>query len=154
MPCYRSRLPLIVAVLAVLVATVGCGAPSKPLTASAVVADLKSRGVPIGESVDLTAESDANNLLGRPNGYLSKTTFIDGRLARAETEKLSADDGGTVEVFSDADGARRRKAYIDALGKGAPVFGEYNYLRGPVLVRVSRRLTPDQARTYEAALQP
>jgi hypothetical protein len=45
---------------------------------------------------------------------------------------------------------RTRRAGI-RLGKSAPLFAEYDYANGPILVRVSKLLTPDQAKEYEAA---
>ncbi|MFD5250411.1 hypothetical protein ACFWIW_38090 [Amycolatopsis sp. NPDC058340] len=42
--------------------------------------------------------------------------------------------------------------FIQSVAKNLPAAGEYDYLKGPVLVRVSRFLTPNQAKEYEAAL--
>jgi hypothetical protein len=58
-----------------------------------------------------------------------------------------------VEVYPDADGAARRAKYIQDLQKAAPILGtEYAYIEGPVLVRVSGKLTPAQADEYKTAL--
>ena len=63
------------------------------------------------------------------------------------------DFGGTVEVFEDEDAATKRMEYLQAvLGSDTPFGTEYDYVRGPVLLRVIGALTPDQAAAYEAAL--
>lgn len=102
-----------------------------------------------------TAEDDPNHLLGRPNGYTSKTAFGDSRVKAADVEYLGTDSverGGSVEVFADEAGAKARMDFIQSVSKNLPMVGEYDYVQGTVLVRVSRFLTPDQAKEYEAAL--
>lgn len=102
-----------------------------------------------------TAEDDPNHLLGRPNGYTSKTAFGDSRVKAADVEYLGADAverGGSVEVFADEAGAKARMDFIQSVSKNLPSVGEYDYVKGAVLVRVSRFLTPDQAKEYETAL--
>jgi len=121
-------------------------------TASGVVGALRSAGLPIGDSIDFTAESDPNHLLGRPNGYLSKTAFLDTRLERLTPDSVSADDGGSVEVFATPDQALARKTYIDGIGAASPMFAEYSYPAAEVLLRLSKRLTPEQAAQYAGIL--
>ncbi|WP_101608474.1 hypothetical protein [Amycolatopsis sp. BJA-103] len=102
-----------------------------------------------------TAENDPNHLLGRPNGYTSKTAFSDSRVKPSDVEYLGADAverGGSVEVFGDEAGAKARMDFIQSVAKNMPMVGEYDYVKGTILVRVSRFLTPDQAKEYEAAL--
>lgn len=123
-----------------------------PETVEVVLATLKGAGIPIGESVTYTAETDVNKLLGRPNGYVGKINFLDARITRTRPDSFPTEDGRSIEVFANADGAKARKDYIDALGKGSPTFVEYSYLKGRSLVRVSKTLTPLQAAEYETAL--
>ena len=102
-----------------------------------------------------TAEDDPNHLLGRPNGYTSKTAFSDSRVKVDDVEYLDEDAverGGSVEVYADEAGAKARMDFIQSIAKGMPAVGEYDYVKGGVLVRVSRFLTPDQAKAYQAAL--
>ncbi|MEV7042833.1 hypothetical protein [Amycolatopsis sp. NPDC051061] len=99
-----------------------------------------------------TAEDDPNQLLGRPNGYSSKTAFSDSRIKADDVEFAKEDAverGGSVEVFA---GAKARMDFIQSVAKGMPAVGEYDYVKGAVLVRVSRFLTPDQAKEYQVAL--
>ena len=102
----------------------------------------------------VTAENDPNKLLGRPNGYTSAMAFTDSRLQTDSVlpEPGSVEAGGKVEVFDDEDSARARLEYIQQVTKAAPMLGEYTYRSGPVVLRVARGLTPDQATEFEAAL--
>ena len=126
------------------------------LTAEQVVAEIAARVPEAEPSVVFTAATDPNDLLGRPNGYISKASFTDTRIDQATLEGLepgSIDFGGTVEVFEDEDAATKRMEYIQAvLGSDTPFGTEYDYVRGPVLLRVIGTLTTDQAAAYEAAL--
>jgi hypothetical protein len=102
-----------------------------------------------------TAEDDPNHLLGRPNGYSSKTAFADSRVKAEDVEYTQSDAverGGSVEVFADEAGAKARMDFIQSATKGMPALGEYDFVKGPVLVRVSRFLTPEQSKEYEVAL--
>lgn len=151
---------LLVGVVIVVGLLVACGGSSdksqslgqaQSSSASQIVEKLKARGIPIGESVSYTAETDINHLLGRPNQYLSKVNFHDTRLKK--TENFDTSSGGSVEVFTSADDAQRRAKYIESLGKGMPMLVEYSFTNGVVLLRVSKELSPDQAREYERAFK-
>jgi hypothetical protein len=125
-----------------------------PQTADQVVGTLTAK-VPSAKLGEVyTADNDPNHLLGRPNGYISKATFTDSRVASSPLiTPGSVDAGGSVEVFADADSAQRRQQYIQGLQKASPLLGtEYEYLSGATLVRVSGKLTPTQAAGYQAAL--
>jgi hypothetical protein len=67
-----------------------------------------------------------------------------------ETPGFDLSDGGTVETFTTTDDAKRRFDYVDGIAK-SPLFAEYHWLRNTTLLRVSHRLTPDQAKEYETA---
>ena len=59
-----------------------------------------------------------------------------------------------MEVFASADAAAARQRYIQQVQKAAPFVGtEYSYVDGTVLVRVSGKLTPEQAAEYERAIE-
>lgn len=127
----------------------------QPLTAQVVTARLTQLVPSARAGVVYTAADDPNRLLGRPNGYSSKTSFIDTRIAGDAVEFMPPDAierGGSVEVFDDPAAAEARRDYIQAIGKGLPAAVEYDYVADGVLVRVSRELTPEQAAEYERAL--
>lgn len=62
-----------------------------------------------------TPKTDPNDLMGRPGGYDSKANFADSRVPKDELGGLDKDDstrGGSIEVYSDAAGAKKRSEYI------------------------------------------
>jgi hypothetical protein len=131
------------------------GAPASiTLDASQVAAALKARGVPLTVVKVYTADDDPNHQLGRPGGYTSKVAFSD---ARSKPNQGAAQDamerGGSVEVFTSQDEAIKRGDYIQTVTRAAPIVGlEYDYVAGPVVLRVTGGLTPTIAGTYAAAL--
>lgn len=122
-----------------------------PMTAEQLAAALEAKLPSMKTVKAYTAADDPNHLLGRPNGYTSKMAFSDSRVPAdqvAHAESDAVDRGGSIEVFTDAAGATSRAAYIQKIGKALPAAGEYDYVQGSVLVRVSRLLTPDQEKSY------
>jgi hypothetical protein len=158
--------------LLLLITAMACSTPGEPqtpalqetpppesppqATAEQVIARLATRIPTARLSVVYTAQTDPNELLGTPNAYVSKAAFTDTRIDPAQaddTETGSIELGGSVEVFIDEADALARKQYLDQTLAELPIdVSEYSYLRGPVLLRLSRRLTPDQAAEYKAAL--
>ncbi|MFF1608866.1 hypothetical protein ACFVYA_13895 [Amycolatopsis sp. NPDC058278] len=130
-------------------------AASGPKSADDVTKTLTDKIPTVKPFKTYTAEDDPNHLLGRPNGYISKTAFSDSRVKADDVEYLDEDAverGGSVEVYTDEAGAKARMDFIQSIAKGMPAVGEYDYVKNGVLVRVSRFLTPDQAKAYQAAL--
>ncbi|WBP89549.1 hypothetical protein [Kitasatospora cathayae] len=141
--------------------TGGAASPAQPSAAapaadaSAALAKLTAAVKTVKAGVTVTAESDPNHLLGRPGQYTSKITFSDSRIKAADVEGEKEDSvnrGGAIEVFASEADAKARSEYIQGIVKGMPALMEYDYVRGPVLVRVSRLLTPDQAKALQAAV--
>ncbi len=101
--------------------------------------------------VTITEDNDPNNLIGRPNGYVSAAVLYD---SNATCTELGVSCGATVEVWSDAAAAKARSEYIQAILKDAPVLGsELHTLNGAVLLRVDgKQLKPSQAKAYADAL--
>jgi hypothetical protein len=141
----------------ILLAATACSSSgsSEALTAEQVTQKLAEKVPSVTLTKAYTAEDDPNKLLGRPGQYTSKTAFADSRVPK---EGLPADNtqtehGGGVEVFPDEAGANARKELIQKLGQSmGGLIAEYDYVKGGVLVRVSSKLTPDQAKEYETAL--
>jgi hypothetical protein len=125
-----------------------------PQSADEVLQELKDRDLPIGKSVAYTAKNDPNDLLGRPNQYTSKVMFKDNRLNPDPiANEFDVQNGGSIEVFEDEDDAIARAKYLKNLTKSLSPLAEYSYRKGTVLLRLSHRLTPDQAAEYEDALK-
>lgn len=102
----------------------------------------------------VTAENDANHMLGRPHGYTSKITFTDSRIPADQAEGHKPEDvelGGSIETFANPADAKARGDYLQAVTKTVPALAEYGYVHGNHLIRVSRLLTPQQAADYEKA---
>lgn len=134
--------------------TTGSAASAAP-TAAQIVAKFKTAKLPVGTTLTYTAANDPDHLLGRPNGYLSKTAWTDTRIGPnqvADSSSGSVDLGGSVEVYATASAAQAREDYIQSILKNAPALGtEYDFVVGDALVRVSSALTPAQAQAYKAA---
>ena len=116
--------------------------------AGAVAEHLKAAGLPIDNIVVYTAETDPNHLLGRPGQYVSKAAFHDTRLQQGP----DVANGGSIESFATSTDLENRKAYVEKIAKSSPLFAEYDYSAGLVLLRLSSTLTPDQAAVYQKAL--
>ena len=123
---------------------------NKELTAEEIVNKLKEKNSNIGKIVVYTAETDLNELLGRPNQYTSKVQFADNRLSQEFVEENDA-AGGTVEVFENEKDMNNRKEYIESISSQASIFAEYTYSAGNALLRLDNELTPEQAKEYEEA---
>lgn len=135
-------------------ATVTSKAPARISTAEDVVTALRAAGLPIGNMIVYDATTDPNTLLGRPNGYTSKTAFTDTRISGTDTtDEFDISNGGSVEYFATNELAVSRSEYIQTFGKSLPSLIEYNYINGGVLLRLSKELTPEQAGAYETALK-
>lgn len=114
------------------------------------VADALDGEVPtVDKIVEITEDNDANNLLGRPNGYESAAVIYD---EAASCDMPGVDCGAVVESFGDEAAATARAEYIQTVLKEAPGLGsEWTYTKGSVLLRVSGQLKPSAASEYEAA---
>jgi hypothetical protein len=98
----------------------------------------------------------SESLTGTPERLPVKSKRSDKRVPASDTtgdSKGDVDYGGSVEVFATANEAKARAAYIESVLKADPMLGtEYDYLNGPVLLRVSQYLIPSQAEEYQRAL--
>lgn len=102
----------------------------------------------------VTAANDKNHLLGRPHQYTSAVKFKDSRVKGDDivaADQYDVSWGGGIEVFDSNGDAEARAKYIQAVTKDLPMFGEYDYVHGKVLIRVSHYLTPAQAAEYDTA---
>ncbi|MFC0844458.1 hypothetical protein ACFH04_12195 [Streptomyces noboritoensis] len=160
-----NRLPAaIVAAGAALLLATGCGnsqSDGKPAATRATASDAAGTFTALAARVSsaklgsvVTTDNDPNHLLGRPGQYTSKITFADTRIKAADVEGTDVGDvsrGGAIEQFANPDEAMTRAQYIQAITKGMPALTEYDYVHGVNVIRVSRYLTPVQAKEYEDA---
>lgn len=113
-------------------------ASSYKLNAEEYGVKLKEAGLDIDNVIVYTAETDENELLGRPNQYTSKINF----------------DNGSIEVFENKKDAENRKEYIDSIGKKISMLAEYSYINDQgALLRINKKVTPNEAAKYETEFQ-
>ncbi|QRY63452.1 hypothetical protein JVX90_04255 [Gordonia sp. PDNC005] len=121
-------------------------------TLASVVAAVQGAVPQATKTIGITEDNDPNKLIGRPNGYVGATVIEDSRIKCSEGRKIGVSCGAMVEEWPDNDSAQRRSAYIRRAREGMPILGqEYDYVRGPFLLRVSGDLKPSQAKKYEQA---
>src|SRR6266516_6351788 len=136
-----------------------------PASAAVLAADLRAEGLPVRRLIVYTAATDPNAELGRQGGYTSKVAWVDRRAVKAYQagfkqdqlgfspglpgDRGSVDNGGGIEVFPTAAGARQRADYIR--GFGPSLADGYDFTSGGALLRLSQYLTPAQAQAYRAA---
>ncbi|MBU3103010.1 LptM family lipoprotein [Clostridium gasigenes] len=119
------------------VVLIGCGSKSTKLDAEGYSTKLRDAGMEINNLIIYTAETDENELLGRPNQYTSKVNF----------------DNGTIEVFEKTEDAKERKEYIDNIGKKMNALVEYSYIKDGTLLRINKDVAPDMAEKYKEAFE-
>lgn len=121
------------------------------LTALSVVEALKQSGLAVEGIAEVTPENDENQLLGRPNQYISKAFFYDAAHPVNEAEFI--DPVHTVEVFSEEADAKARKDYVELVTKDTPFLIQYQVLEGKILLRMNKAMLPAEVSEYEAALK-
>jgi hypothetical protein len=124
-----------------------------PKTARQYATALKSKLPRIRRIIVLTEDSDPNNMLGRPNGYISAAVLIDPQgESPCSGKNVGAGCGAKVEVWPNAADAAARMKYVQEQLKQMPMLGtEYDYQAGPALLRVHGTVKPSTARTYQRA---
>lgn len=122
------------------------------VSADTIITALKAAKIPVASVTMHTAENDGNRLLGRPFQYYSKVNWHDSRLPKPkDLNDIDADDGGSIEIFPNEDGAHRRAHYLSEIWKSFPP-NQYLFTRGPILLRVSTSLTATQAQEYKKVI--
>ena len=117
-----------------------------------VIQAFKNNGLPIGEVLVHTAESDPNTLMGRPEGYIAFAHFED---TNVEQMSPDADDlypmGGSVEIWKTQEEAEARKSYLEEVTKmmNMSPLKQYRYVNKEMLLRLEYDIRPDQAKKYE-----
>ncbi|MEU7752837.1 hypothetical protein [Micromonospora sp. NPDC049171] len=129
-------------------------AAAAPLTAKQVLDKLSAAKLGLTAGAVQDEDTDPNDLLGRPNGYTSRAS-ADLPGGDKTADKYGIDRGLVVEVFPAVEGVERRSKFIQEALKNMPILGtEYHYRAddGRVLVRVSGKVKPTQAKKIEGAV--
>jgi serine/threonine-protein kinase len=137
-------------------ASVGLSAPTSGSATAQEAAESIRAAIPeVTELIPLTEGNDANNLIGRPNGYVEATVIVDSRASRiplCSSADAGVDCGATVEQWPDETAAHKRAEYIQTIQGAMPIAGrEWNTVTGDLLLRVTGELKPSVAKAYEAA---
>jgi serine/threonine-protein kinase len=105
----------------------------------------------VTQLIALNEDNDANQLIGRPNGYTAATAIVDSR-GKCPNDGPGVDCGATVEQWPDQAGAQRRADYLQKMKQAMPIAGtEWTTVQGPLLLRVTGKLKPSVAKTYQDA---
>lgn len=126
------------------------------MNASQILEKLKADGIPIGDIQVYDEDSDPNGLLGRPDEYISKASFLDTRVEDPYGNgyidgEIDIDMGGTVETFNTAADAQAREKYISTVTSSSGIGKMYMYTFCNVVFRVGYDLKPSEAEEYEKA---
>jgi hypothetical protein len=130
-------------------------AAHNPASAAALARQLKDAGLPVRHLIVYMATTDPNHELGRQGGYTSKVAWQDrravaGGMVSGVQTGTGIDLGGGIEVFPTVAAAQKRMLLLSSVAGTA--FGDgYDYLAGKAVLRLSRYLTPTQARAYRVA---
>lgn len=147
----KKGIAMVLSLLLLLLA--GCGDEASTLQITSDSLSAAISGVEgFGSTIIYTAETDPNELLGRPDNYIGKFDFSDTRCEQYSEEDLV---GGTVEYFEDAGDCTDRYDYLQQMNDpslGAFGTNEYMYKYNTVLLRVSYELTEEQAEAYRDAM--
>ena len=133
-------------------------ASSTEIEPEAIINAFKEAGLPIGRVVIHDSKSDPNNLLGRPDGYKASAHFEDTtvkQIAPLTEEDVDLPTGGSIEVWPDSDGARKRLDYMEKIDEtmNLPQLKQYRYLHNNVLLRLEYEILPESAAQYEQILK-
>lgn len=122
---------------------------AQPKSAEELVTELKTSGLPIDNIIVYDEKTDVNELLGRPNQYVSKVNFADTTAEQPDDKENPV--GGTIETFSNFADLKSRKEYVEEITKSSPLFAQYIYVNGNYLLRIDHDVTPENAKKYEEA---
>ena len=126
---------------------------SSSLAAAQSAAEAIRAAIPeVTSLIAITEDNDANNMIGRPNGYVAATVLVDSRTEGCEIGKPGIECGARVEQWPDQAAAQRRADYIKAMQSSMPILGrEYQTVKGNLLLRVDGTIRPSAAQAYQAA---
>lgn len=143
-----KRTVLAVAVLGLMTAC-GSSGTSVPLTADSAAVAIRSAVPQVTGLTELTAATDGNSMLGKPNGYTAAVVINDTRAAC--NGGPGVDCGGVIEQWPDNTGAQQRSGYLAGVIKAHPGFAETDVVRGNLLLRVAGKIPADGVAAYKSA---
>lgn len=143
----KNKIILIIIIALCLSIFYACKATEGPkLTTIDIYNKFKDAGLPVGIYVEYTPDTDPNGLLGKTGYYIAKLNFEIFTL-----DQLSDGNpiGGSIEIFSNAKYAKKRKEYIDGLGMSFQMVVENSYIVNDIyFIRIDRQIPPSEAAKY------
>jgi len=139
---------------------VGCSSTATittKLAAAQICEQMQKDGLPITHVFAYMADNDTNKLLGKPNQYTSKVSFVDNRYSGDYDEASKESDFeaagfsyiGTIEVFDNKDDMQKRYDYVNGFIKQGGIWVQYIYNTDTAILRLDTDLTSDQAKEYQ-----
>ncbi|WP_142271610.1 hypothetical protein [Mycobacterium sp. AT1] len=124
-------------------------------TAQSAAETIKVAVQEVSSLIAITEDNDANDIIGRVNGYVAATVLVDSRITGGcEVAKPGIACGAGVEQWPDEAAAQKRAEYIKTILLSAPILGtEYQAVKGNLLLRVSGKLKPSAAEAYTKAFE-
>ena len=119
-------------------------------TIDSAITDLRRQQIPIAELVVYTADSSPMIQFRPMDHFIGNADWRDERIPRRAAQGIEY--SGSLEVFASSDIRHRRQRTLEMLRKGASPLSEYFYGNDRLLLRLSKRLTPEQAADYERAI--
>jgi serine/threonine protein kinase, bacterial len=133
--------------------SISAESPAPALTPHVAAESIKAAVPEVTSLVEITEDNDANNMIGRINGYVAATVLVDSRITEGcELNKPGIACGAGIEQWADEAAAQQRATYIKTLLSSAPILGtEYQTVKGNLVLRVSGQLKPSEAEAYQRA---
>lgn len=149
----KKKILLVILSLTMIGVMVGCdkNVPEEIIpTTLEVYQKFVDAGLPVGDYVDYTEETDPNGLMNKSGQYVAKMNFAIEGIFQFDA---SDPQGGSIEIFKNTKDAQARKEYIDKIGGASPMFAESSEIvYGIILIRLNRDVTNTQ--TYFDAVKP
>jgi len=140
--------------------TSGCSTATKnsdssapPPTAQSAAEAIKAAIPEITALVPVTESNDANNMIGRSNGYVALTVLVDPRTGEhCDLTKPGIACGAGIEQWPNAAAAEKRDFINKSVLSSAPILNtEYSVLKNNLLLRIDGKLKPSEADAYKKA---
>lgn len=135
--------------------TTSSTARAEPPSAQGAAETIRVAVPEVSSLIPITENNDANDMIGRVNGYVAATVLVDSRITEGcELAKPGIACGAGVEQWPDEAAAQKRAEYIKTILSSAPILGsEYQAVKGNLLLRVSGKLKPSAAEVYTKAFE-
>jgi hypothetical protein len=103
-------------------------------------------GLPVGDYVEHTEETDPDNMMNKPGYYIAKLQFA---ITTIDQTGLELPRGGYVEIFKTNEDAKNLKNYLEELWSYIPATaGMAEIVNSVILIRTVNEITASEAQKY------